>query len=205
MINAPDYVSYQGYATLYGFEQDPGRSEIDMLEMLQTVGFTPSLPGSPGMVLVLDETCENRRDIAVADFRDTLRRAPSLWFKVWTHESSDLLCRLQRTGGWWCEYYAIGYLQLGSESLVEGLIKRFRDQAHGHREQLLIVDWQSRAEEVDWDQIWKKAAVYDGDALDVMGVSERLAPQFRGPLTGSIEQRLPGHRLLMAAADRVSG
>lgn len=195
-MNAPEYVSYQAYAVLYGSERD--WSAIDMVEMLQTVGFSPILPDSPGRVLVLDETCEERRDVLDADFREMLRCAPSLWFKVWTRDRSDLLCKLEKTDGWWCEYYAIGYLQAGAEPLVERLVKRFRDEAHRKRERLLIVDWQNRAEDVDWDQIWRQAAVYDGEHLDVMGLSDRLAPQFKGPLLGSAVQSLPGHQLFIA-------
>ena len=205
MRTAPDYVNYQGYATLYGFEHDRLRRGVDAVEMLRNTGLSLAVPGSPGKVLVLDETCENRRDVSDADFDEMLRRAPSLWFKVWTPEGSDLLCNLQRRGGWWCEYYVIGYLQADAESFVEKLVKRFVDEAHLNKEHLLIVDWQNSAEEVDWDEIWEKSAVYEGDSLEVMGIPDRLASQFRGPLTGDIDEQLPGHRLLMRLADEAPG
>jgi len=201
MKTAPDYVNYEGYAILYGFERDRARQGVDAVEMLRDAGLSLAVPGSPGRVRVLDETCENRRDVPVAEFQEMLRCAPFLWFKAWTHKGSDLLCALQRKDGWWCEYYVIGYLQESAEPLVEKLVERFVDEAHGDREHLLIVDWQySAVEEVVWDEVWEKAAVYGGESLEVMGIPERLASQFNGPLTGDIDEPLPGHRLLITLA-----
>ncbi|PRQ09959.1 hypothetical protein [Enhygromyxa salina] len=201
MKTAPNYISYQGYATLYGFEYDG--SGRDMVDTLRKVGMTLASPGS-GKVVVLDDTCEERRDISAADFQRMVRSTASLWFKVWTAKGSDLLCNVQRHGGWWCEYYVIGYLQADAAPLVEKLVQRFVAASHRHQEQFLIVDWQNRAEEVDWNDIWEKTATYDGEALEVMGIPSRLESQFNGVFEGTSETHLTNHRLLTTSSSRLS-
>lgn len=194
MKTSPDYISYQGYATLYGFEDDGSRHNA--VELLRDAGMSLAIPGSPGKVLVLDDTLEKRRDVTDAEFQKMVRSAPSLWFKAWNPEGSDLLCNVQRKGGWWCQYYVIGYLQADAEPLVEKLVQWFIAESSLNREHLLVVDWQNRTEGVDWDEIWEKTATYDGEAPEVIGIPERLVSQFVNPLDGQVEDDLPGHRLL---------
>jgi hypothetical protein len=201
MKSSSNYISYQGYATLFGVEHDPSRRGVDALDMLRRAKLSLTIPGAPGKVLVLDETCENRLDVLESSFYDLVRRAPHIWFKVWSSRGSDLLCNWQWTDGWWCEYYAIGYLQQDSEPLVKRLVDRFVTETRSSRECLLIVDWQDRAEAMDWREVWEEETNYAGDPLEVMGIPSRLLSHFNGPMGKSSDIQLPGHSLWIDSDD----
>lgn len=192
MIFVPEYINWQGYAALYGYGSE--HSNSDAVAFLREAGLSLRIPGSTD-VLVLEGLGEERIDLPEPEFWNRLGQDETIMFKTWIPGGVDLLCSL-RQGSWWYEYYFIGYLQREAVTLVSKLLDRFTASANASSPHMLVVDWQARAEDIDWDAFWRDELEFDSEMPEILGIPKRLQSRLAADMTGITVRELPDHVLL---------